>query len=328
MSKDVTMRDIAKKMNLSAVSVSKAISGREGVSEELRAKILKTADEMGYVYSSLNAGPSGKNISVMVSEKFFSEDAFYARFFQCLSREFARHGHLCSLTIIRHEEEREGLLPKNIQATGIDGHIVLGPIGKKIIDALKNTGVPYIFVDNYTPEPNEDCVVSDNVYGTHVLTDYLIKKGYKKIAFVGSITATNSIMDRYLGYIKALLQNGMTVRSDYVLEDRDEEGFLLEVQMPYNVPDAFVCNSDETAYHLVEQLKTLGISVPEDVAVVGFDDYVFATLSRPALTTFRVNMEAMSKAAMDLMEQKIKEPGKTYGRRVISGEMVIRDSVR
>jgi len=329
MSKDVTMRDIAKKLNISAVSVSKAISGREGISESVRELIIKTARDMGYVYTSPKLkGRAHYNIGVMVSQTFISDSAFYSRLFQNLAIEFGKKGHSCTLEIISHRNEREGILPGNVAGGRMDGIIVLGPISDACLGNILRTTTPYVFVDNYFPGEMMDCVVSDNVYGSHVLTNYLIDKGFRKIAFVGRINATNSIMDRYLGYVKALLQHNMEVRPEYILPDRDEAGLLADPLLPEDMPEAFVCNCDEVAYHLVEQLKAKKIRVPEDVSIVGFDDYIFATLCSPKLTTFRVNMEEMSRTAVQLMEDKLRTPHTVNGRKVISGEIVIRDSVR
>ncbi len=329
MSKDVTMRDIAARLNLSAVSVSKAISGKEGVSASVRELILKTAEEMGYEYTSPNMVKRAYyNIGVMVSQTFISDSAFYSKLFQNLAIEFGKLGHSCTLEIISHRDEKEGNLPSNVAGERMDGVIVLGPLSDACMKKVLRTETPCVFVDNYTPEDNMDCVVSDNVYGSHMLTNYLINKGIKKIAFVGTVNATNSIMDRYLGYLKSLIQNGIQIRQDYVLADRDAEGLLKKIELPKDMPEAFVCNCDEVAYHLVEQLTEKGIKVPEEVSVVGFDDYIFATLSNPKLTTFKVNMEEMARVSVELMERKLENPHSYTGRKVISGEIVIRDSVR
>ncbi|MBR6308158.1 MAG: LacI family DNA-binding transcriptional regulator [Lachnospiraceae bacterium] len=328
MSKNVTMRDIARKMNISAVSVSKAISGHEGVSDSLRAEILKVADELGYNYAPKSAEKS-LSIRVMVSETYFSDNSFYSRLFGCLASEFMKKGHDCTLEILSHKNENGGELPGGIASGAADGVIVLGPVLKPCMDKVLHLDMPVVFVDNYTPEDIIDCVVGDNVYGSHMLTTYLINKGHKKISFVGTVNATNSITDRYLGYVKALMQHGIAAREDYLIPDRNDDGILTdEFNLPADMPDAFVCNCDETAYHLVKFLQKKGYKIPEDISVVGFDDYIFATFCDPKLTTFSVDMREMSRAAVSLMEEKIKNPGIDRIRRVISGEIIIRDSVK
>lgn len=329
MSKDVTMRDIAKKLNMSAVSVSKAISGKEGVSAPVRELILKTAAEMGYVYTSPSLSEAaGKRIGVLVSRTFISDSAFYSQMFNMLSMVFARDGHVCTLEILNHGEEKEGVLPEKVEDGAYDGMVILGPMSDEVMKKLLYMEMPCVYMDNYTVKDSADCVVSDSVFGSHMLTNYLIEKGFKKIAFVGSIKATNSIMDRYLGYLKGMMQNGLEIRKEYIIADRDNEGQLCDIEVPWDLPEAFVCNCDETAYHLLEQLRRMKVKVPEDVSVVGFDDYVFATISNPKLTTFRVDMEKMCEAALNLMKEKFVNPHVHHPRIVVGGEIVIRDSVK
>lgn len=329
MSKDVTMRDIAAKLNISAVSVSKAISGKEGVSDSVRELILNTAKEMGYKYTFPGMDKQEHiHVGVIVSQTFISDNAFYTKMFQNIAIEFGKGGHSCTLEIINTDDEKAGRLPVSVESKHQDGLIVMGPIANAFMDKLLSIDVPCVFVDNYSTSESADCVVSDNLYGSHMLTDYLIKKGHRKIAFVGSVTATNSITDRYLGYVKGLMQHGIALRPDYVLEDRYENGILKNIEFPEDMPEAFVVNCDEVAYHLVEQLKERGIKIPEDVSVVGFDDFIFSAICDPPLTTFKVNMEEMSRVAVEMLEDKLRNPSMIHGRKVISGKIVIRNSVR
>ena len=143
-----------------------------------------------------------------------------------------------------------------------------------------------------------DCVISDNADGGFVLTEHLLELGRRQIGFVGSICATSSIMDRYLGYQKALRLSGITPREDWLLEDRDADGRFIPLALPETLPEAFLCSCDEVAYNLVTALRQIGKRVPEDVAVCGYDDFRFATLCQPPLTTYRVNVEQMASAVV------------------------------
>ena len=126
-----------------------------------------------------------------------------------------------------------------------------------------------------------DSVQSDNVSGSFQITEHLLQSGCRKIAFVGSVRATSSIMDRYLGYCRALLQAGIEPRADWRLEDRDADGSWIPLCLPKEMPDGFVCNCDEVAFNLVEKLKKEGYRIPEDIAVTGYDDHRFSTICTP-----------------------------------------------
>lgn len=325
------MKDIANELNVSTVTVSKALSDRDGVSEELRQKVKQKAEEMGYRYNSLAKGMKegvSYNIGVVVAERFFSDSAFYYKLYQRVVMEFAKMNYSCILEIIPYSTEKACVMPNMLTNNKVDGVIILGQLDKKYIDTIASAKVPYLFLDFYNDNYVDDSIVSDSVYGTYVLTNYLIENGHKKIAFVGEIMATSSILDRYLGYYKSLIENGLELRKDWIIKDRDEVGNFIDLQLPEDMPEAFVCNCDEIAYLLIEKLKGLGYKVPEDISVVGFDDYIFATFSKPQITTFCVSMDIMGETAADALVRKIKDENYKIGRKVISGDIVIRDSVK
>lgn len=331
MGKKVTMRDIANELQVSTVTVSKALSDREGVSEEVRNRIKQKAEEMGYRYHSLAKSMKegmSYNVGVVVAERFFSDNAFYSNLYQRLVIELGKVNYSCILEILSYEDEKSDTLPKMVSGNKIDGLIVLGQLKKHYINVLRQEDIPYIFLDFYDEHFAIDTVVSDSVYGSYILTNYLLENGHRKIGFVGDVTATSSILDRYLGYYKALLQQGIPLNEAWIIKDRDENGKFIQLELPKEMPEAFVCNCDEIAYHLIEQLKAAGYRVPEDVSVVGFDDYIYASLCAPRLTTFRISQEMMAETAVDALARKMRDSSYHAGRKVISGNIVIRDSVQ
>lgn len=331
MGKKVTMRDIANELQVSTVTVSKALSDREGVSEEVRNRIKQKAEEMGYRYHSLAKSMKegmSYNVGVVVAERFFSDNAFYSNLYQSLVIELGKANYSCILEILSYGDEKSDILPKMVSGNKIDGLIVLGQLKKHYINVLRQEDIPYIFLDFYDEHFAIDTVVSDSVYGSYILTNYLLENGHQKIGFVGDVTATSSILDRYLGYYKALLQQGIPLNEAWIIKDRDENGKFIQLELPEEMPEAFVCNCDEIAYHLIEQLKTAGYRVPEDISVVGFDDYIYASLCSPQLTTFRISQEMMAETAVDALARKMRDGSYHAGRKVISGNIVIRDSVQ
>ena len=327
----VTMSDIAKELGVSTVTVSKALSDKEGVSDAVRQKIKDKAQELGYRYNSMaksmKDGVSG-NVGVLVSERYFSDNAFYSNLYKRNVTDLAALGYSCILEIISRDDQEKGILPNMVINNKVDGIIILGHLRSPYIAKLSEVGIPYIFQDFYDERYDVDSVVSDNVYGSYQLTNYLIKKGFTRIGFVGNIKSTSSIMDRYLGYYKGLLENDSPLREDWIISDRDEISSFDRVSLPMDMPDAFVCNCDEAAYKLVLQLKEAGFEVPSQISVVGFDDFIYATFSYPKLTTYRVGLESMSETVVDAIVKKIKDPTHRIGRKVVGGNIVIRDSVR
>ena len=331
MAKSVTMRDIAVEIGVSTVTVSKALTGREGVSEEMRERIKQKAAEMGYRYNSVaKAMKEGENgsIGILVADRFFEDNSFYNKLYRKLVLKRNEAGYFGVLEILSQENEELLRLPNMINSSRIDGIVVMGQISEEYLAELKKTDIPQVLLDFYVECSGMESVISDGIHGSCCLTDYLIEMGHRDICFVGSIYATSSIMDRYIGFYKSMLQHGISCSAEKVIEDRDRNGKFIELALPDRMPTAFVCNCDQVAYLLVQRLKDMGYRVPEDVSVVGFDDYIYSTLSDPKLTTYRVNMEEMAKAAVSVVSKKLKNPGYTKGRTVVDGDIVIRDSVK
>ena len=331
MAKSVTMRDIAAEIGVSTVTVSKALTGREGVSDQMRERIKQKAAEMGYRYNSVaKAMKEGENgsIGILVADRFFEDNSFYNKLYRNLVLKLNEAGYFGVLEILSRENEEQLRLPNMINSSRIDGIIVMGQISEEYLTELNGTDIPQVLLDFYAERPGMESIISDGIHGSCCLTDYLIEMGHRDICFVGSIYATSSIMDRYIGFYKSMLQHGIPCSADDVIEDRDRYGRFIELALPDRMPTAFVCNCDQVAYLLVQRLKDMGYRVPEDISVVGFDDYIYSTLSDPKLTTCRVNMEEMAKAAVSVVSKKLKNPSYAKGRTVVDGDIVIRDSVK
>lgn len=332
MAKDVTMQDIAKELGISTVSVSKALTDKDGVSSEMRATIKRKAEEMGYRYSVTKSGKEGKNynIGVLVEDHFIKDQtsAFYFKMYQSIIMKLPKNNYSGILEILTQDKIKSGVLPKIITDKKVDGLIALGKIESRYLRALRETGIPIVYLDYYDRHMEVPSVTTDNVYGTYMLMNHIVRMGHRKIAFVGDIEATPSILDRYLGYMRGLIVNNINVPTDYLICDRDAEGSYIEMKLPEDMPTAFVCNCDHVALFLIENLKKMGYRVPEDVSVVGFDNSPFAEYADPKLTTVEVDVDTMTETACDLLVSMIRGEKNIHGRKVISGKLIIRDSVK
>lgn len=324
------MRDIAAQMGVSVVTVSKALTDREGVSDEVRQRIKEKAREMGYHYQVTGKKiPEGQNgtIGVLIAAHFFEDDSFYNKLYKNLTLELNKTGFYSVLEIVSDSQEREGRLPDILEHKRVDGLVIMGQLRTGMLLQIKKTGIPCVLLDFYDEGAGMDCIISDGVYGSYCLTEYLIRQGHQDIMFVGNIYATSSILDRYVGYYKSMIQHGLPCGLERVISDRDEKGKFIEYELPEKLPTAFVCNCDQVAYLLMQKLQEKGIRVPEEVSVAGFDDYIYATLAKPELTTFAVDMEGMARSAVKAISGKLK--GKPdQGRKVISGSLIIRESIQ
>ncbi|GIP42940.1 LacI family transcriptional regulator [Paenibacillus sp. J45TS6] len=332
MNKNITMRDIANQLGVSSVTVSKALNDKEGVSDELKERIKQLASELGYrVNMAAKTMREGLtyNIGVIIPERFTGPDqSFYLRVYQEISKSLEATGYYGILHILSSSDEEGLLLPRIYYDRKVDGFIVLGQINKSYIEVIENIEQPKLFLDFYDEHSSIDSVVTDNFYGAYELTNYLIQQGHRDIAYVGNLYSTSSIQDRFLGYYKSLLEHHVHLEPKWIINDRDEQGTYIDIELPSPLPTAFVCNCDQVAYSVVQKLKQMGHRVPEDCSVVGFDNDIYATLTEPHLTTIDVNINQMAQTAVQSLLRQINHPDVRFGRLVVKGEIIYRDSVK
>lgn len=338
MAKSVRLIDIAKRVNVSAVTVSKALSGQKGVSEEMREKIIRLADEMGYVKNSgaqeREGAGKGYTIGVIVAERYLKENqSFYWLLYQEIARRAMTKNCFPMMEVIDFETEKDLVLPKVVTGNKVDGIIVLGAFHLEYARYLmKETQIPVVNLDTTTAGEICDCVVSNNMMGGYQMTNYLFEMGHKKIGFVGTRLATGSIDDRYFGYLKSLMEHGVEWRKDWVLDDRDRESGFVEIEtkfvLPEEMPTAFFCNCDLSASFLIKKLEMNGYRVPEDVSVVGFDNYVTDQFGGIGITTYEINTREMAKKAVHILTHKIDNVNYTGGVIMIAGKFIERKSAR
>ena len=331
--KNVTMSDIAKVMNVSTVTVSKALGDRDGVSLDLRERIKQKATEMGYrMHTGTHGAKDGLNynIGIVVARHFISDaSAFYWIMYRYIVEMLQKQNYYGMLEVVDDVLDGRGEIPNSVLDKKVDGLIVLGQFSDEYINRLTSYYIPTVFLDFYGSREESETVLADNFYGAYMLTNHLISNGHRRIGFLGSISSTSSIQDRYLGYYKALLEHRIPLRQDWLIGDRSNESDIFpSFTLPQDMPTAFVCNCDETAYKLVNQLKAAGYSIPDDISVVGYDNHIYSTISSPRLTTSDVNSRAMSEEAVNIILHKIRDGSYKRGRTLVTGKLVRRESVK
>ena len=339
MAKSVKLADIAKQCGVSTVTVSKALSGQKGVSEEMREKIVQLANELGYKQPSAKktqeVASKSYNIAVLIHERYLDKyDSFYFRLYQNIASNAVSVGSFTTLEVVTNEAERSCTLPLLVQENKADGVIIMGEFSQEYLEMLIKTpgNVPFVYLDTCDTRVEMDSVISDSFYGSYYMTNYLFEMGHKKIGFVGNILGTSSITDRYLGYVKSLMEHGLKYSDICIIEDRSAETGIMyssdNLELPKNMPTAFVCNCDLAASVLIKRLEDDGYNVPDDFSVVGYDNYLFPGLCDVELTTYEVDMVEMVKKVLDIVISRLE--GKPYksGINIIEGRMIIRDSVK
>lgn len=337
MAKAVKLADIAKEFGVSTVTVSKALSGQKGVSEEMREKIVNLAETLGYKQPSSikkEKQETGYNIGVLIRDNYFDEyDSFYLRLYQQVSAKAVKKRCYALLETISVDMEENFELPRMVLDNKIEGLIIIGRLADEYLAFIdEKSKVPVVYMDFTDNKGYADTVVSDSYYGGYWMTKYLLQKGHRDIAFVGTVLSTSSITDRYLGYVKALSEYGKEVNNEWKIDDRyistgdiDEENLI---QIPKNMPTAFFCNCDLVAGMLVKKLENAGYRIPEDVSVVGYDNHIYPGLCNIELTTYEVDIKEMARIAVNLLIKKMNGESYKGGIHIVEGKLIERNSVK
>lgn len=337
MAKAVKLADIGQRLGVSTVTVSKALSGQKGVSEELRGKIRQLADEMGYKQPSGQRKESVRksyNIGVLIAEQYLGKyDSFYWQMYRQVATKAVAKECFTLMEVVSEEMECTRELPKVVQEQKADGLIILGRLSEGYLEFLKiNVSLPFVYLDFCDEGQDTDAVISDSYYGAYRLTNYLFDMGHTKIAYVGTMLATGSITDRGLGYARSMLEHGRQIRAEWMIDDRDRESGKIDEELffrlPEEMPTAFLCNCDLTASILIKKLREIGCRVPEDVSVVGFDNYLFPGLCDVAITTYEVDMKEMARLTIQLLIKKMGGENYHHGICIVEGHLVVKDSVK
>ncbi|MCD6408312.1 substrate-binding domain-containing protein, partial [bacterium] len=201
---------------------------------------------------------------------------------------------------------------------------------ERVIDILEKNGIPVVLIDMYLPGKDVDYVVSDNFNGAYEGTKYLISLGHKKIAFISSLLGS-SIKERMDGYRKAMEENGIKIRDNWIkipnLPDM-KTGYreTFELLEGKEKPTAIFCAHDLIAMSCLQALNEMRVKIPEEISVLGFDNLPLSSLSHPPLTTISQNFKAIGEKAVEVLIEKVEGKNLKVRRYKIPAKLKIRET--
>jgi DNA-binding LacI/PurR family transcriptional regulator len=340
-----TMRDIAKAMDISVNAVSLALNDRKGVSEETRIRIMETAQKLGYLDRKLRyIRTFGQHhICVLIQDIYNGKHknmSFYSEILYFAIREAKDRGYD---TLVHYFNEQVMNIPDCITKRQVAGIVVLGKISTSNIEKLLAVNIHMVIVDHNPRLPNINCVVTDNISGGYMAARYLIGKGFTKIGYVGDFSYSNSVKERYYGFLEALVQEGLTrfeetgeyIRKYSLIADiepyminNDVDAIKRMLPRKTQLPQAYFCDNDAAAVIVMEALKRKKIRIPEEISIMGFDNGSLTETCSPRVTTINVNRELMGQKAIGRLIQLMDNENLKAEHTVIGVEIVERDSVR
>lgn len=345
MAKKITMQQIAEHLGVSKFVVSKALSGKGGVNESTKERVIEAASQLGY-FSQKNAyvkkpdrkaTHSNSNQSVIVLMPNIRsqnrESLYWGKIMEGISLQLEEEG----LGMIIISEQSVDSFLNILNPDGILGLIGVGQISTPLLLEIHRIGLPIVLVDHEDPLIPSDSIFVNNVDIMARLTNHLIGTGHRQLQFIGNLRFSRSFRDRFIGFRSAMEEHGLEVHNDghtmhnlLELETEDFTGeirsWLLHMKKKASIPTVLVCANDLIAKTAMRALIEVGLDVPNDVSVTGFDNLEGNIGELPALTTVHVPKEAMGRRAVEkLLERLIKEDT-PLEKIMLSGDVVFRDS--
>jgi len=334
--KKITIKDIARIAGVSLATVSRALNNLPRISPATKEKILRIASRNGYSPNPLARGLSkGKtnNIGLVLID---ITNPFYSPIIQAIERKVEEEGCNLLVTNTEHSLTKEEKYINSLLENRVSG-LIISPIQnpQRYLELLKKRKIPAVFLC----PPSEvkcDCVDVDNIKGAYDAVNHLIRLGHKRIAYISrGLRHRHPACQRFLGYRNALRDNNLPFSDELVVETitgqgKIEEGYQAAFKLLSNGgnPTAIFTFNDLIAIGCMRALKEKGIRVPEDIAVVGFDDIGFAQFLDVPLTTVKIPEYEMGDIAATLLFERINGERKAnnYKRICLIPELVIRKS--
>ncbi len=331
--KRTTIKDVARELNVSISSVSRAFNDKYDIRKETRELILRTAEEMGYIPNPIakKLGQSKTfNVGVVVPE-FVNE--FYAEVIIAIQEVFLSKGYQ---VLVMQSDENPDLELKNVKTlihNMVDGLIIAPTTESNNMDyylkQVKND-YPIVFMSRVEQSVPASKVLFNNQKWSFFATEHLISQGYKKIYHLAGHKNLCVSNERIKGFRKALNKHKIAKENYKIIETGllAKEGIEVIEDLIYqhDLPDAFYCENDLVAMGAIKKLKDNGYRVPEDIAVIGFTETRMAELVTPQLSSVKQPTFEMGKSAAKLLIKQIENDSFEQETIVLNGELNIRKS--
>ncbi len=325
------MRDVAERACVSVTTVSHVINDTRPVSEELRQRVLQVMSELDYqpnqLARSLRRGRT-HTIGMIIPD---STNPFFAEVARGVEDTSFEQGYSVILCNSDGNLDKELLYTNVLIEKQVDGilFVAAGLSTERILE-LQMREIPLVLIDRDLPDAAVDSVITDNARAGRLATCHLIELGHVRIGCVTGPSDLTPSADRVTGYREALTQNSLTVdetlivKGDFQYDSGYEAGCqLLALEQP---PTAiFACN-DLMAIGVMSAALQMGLRVPDDLSVVGFDDVRLAAFANPPLTTIAQPKHEIGVIAVKLLLQRIREPGLAAQRQVLDTHLLLRNS--
>ncbi|MFC4222372.1 substrate-binding domain-containing protein [Lysinibacter cavernae] len=328
--KRITVQLVADHAGVSIASVSRVLNGL-AASDEVVAKVNQAVAELGYVPSatarSLKAGKTDQ-IAFAVADV---GNPVYVAMMHEVSQVIAHSGYRLVLSSTGNEAEAQLDVLDSLNRGFADG-LLLSPlrVTPELVERLQTSRLPIVIIGSLPEGVELDNVRADSPVGVGLAVDHLVEQGRKRIAFVNGPVDTVPGAARLSGYVNAMTKHGLPLQAEMQVNAADftyKDGLVaVNALLDQATPDAIICANDLLAVAALKAMTLRGLSVPNDVALVGMDDTDVAELAIPSITSVNLGSRTRAEAAAEMLLRRIDEPNAPAESVVIAPTLTIRES--
>ncbi|WP_223700783.1 LacI family DNA-binding transcriptional regulator [Sutcliffiella deserti] len=326
-----TIEDVAKLAGLSRTTVSRVINNHPYVSEKKRSLVMNAMSELGYVPNSSARSLRSQKTEMVALLIPRVMNPFFSELIERMEMAAAENGYQLIICQTKYSKKKELDYLNLLKTKQVDG-IILSSIQNdwNVIEPFLEFG-PIVLCNEFEEDAHVPSVRLDQTYGGYISTKHLLDLGHRKIAYCTGGYKSNVAKSREIGFLKALeefevsFQEEFSFRNAFTIEDGRE--ILREIITLKDRPTAIFTGGDEVAAGIITEAKRHGIKVPEDLAVVGFDNQAITELVEPSITTVYQPIEEMARKTFQIMMEKVNS--KRYRQKEIVEydlELIVRES--
>jgi DNA-binding LacI/PurR family transcriptional regulator len=330
-----TLEEVAAHAGVGRGTVSRVVNNAAGVKESTRRAVQQAIAELGYVPNLAARSLAGRGadaVALVMTEpdwRMFAEP-FFSEIVTSLGDALTDTGMQLLLTLVRSDTERRRFL-EYARGGRVDGALLMSVhADDPLPDMLAAARLPTVLLGRRSADEHVSYVDADNVGGARSAVAHLLESGRRTIATITGPLDMYVAQCRLRGYRDALAQAGLEARPSWVVEGdfTEESGRRAMARLIERHPeiDGVLAASDTTAAGALEALRAAGRRVPEDVAVIGFDDFPLAERTQPRLTTVRQPLEEIGRAMVRLLLEELEESSVAWRHVILRTELVLRDS--
>ncbi|MGW6524216.1 MULTISPECIES: LacI family DNA-binding transcriptional regulator [unclassified Streptomyces] len=330
-----TLEEVAVRAGVGRGTVSRVINNAAGVKASTRRAVQRAVEELGYVPNLAARSLAGRRadaVALVLTEPDWRQFAepFFSEIVRSLGDALADTGMQLLLTLVRSDAERQRFL-EYARGGRVDGALLVSVhAGDPLPDMLAEARLPTVMLGRRSGEEHVSYVDADNVGGARSAVAHLLKRGRREIATITGPLDMYVAQCRLRGYREAMATAGQGSERSWVAESdfTQESGRRAMAELLERHPeiDGVLAASDTTAVGALQALRAAGRRVPEDVAVIGFDDFPLAEQTEPRLTTVRQPLEEIGRAMIRLLLEEMEEPAVAWRHVILRTELVVRES--